>query len=214
LELPFVVRTVDRLLRNAADGVPRARGSQTFSPSRNADLLAGLFSTDSNREAFLCRSFLFERARGLANCRTERPREDHQQSAKLHCLYGVPLLKQGRTRSSNMYPFACSKVYDLREYTDATRWGPFMNDGSERVDWEKVEAIQIVLRKNMSIKLLEASPLFPGFWRSPFAGSWAGSYSPWPLGELEDSELKRRDPYGISGTWLRVVSFLGRWHCL
>ena len=212
-ELPFVSTTVLRLLRNATKSTTqRTVHSLTYPPSRNASLLTTFFRDDSNREAFLSRSFLFERARGCANCCFHtRPLEDHQLSAKLHSLFGMPLLKHGRTRSSSMYPFACSKVYDLREYTHASRWGPFMNDDSERVDWEKVEAILMVLRSNIKTKGLDSFPIFSNYWNTPFAGSWPGSYVPWPPGpgEGEESELKRRDPYGVSGTWLRVVCFLG-----
>jgi hypothetical protein len=108
-----------------------------------------------------------------------------------------------------MYPFACSKVYDLRQYTAATRWGPFMNDGSLRVDWEKVEAILLVLRSNILNKNLDTFPIFANFWNTPFAGPWEGSYIPWPPPEERGvSELERRDPYDVSGTWLRVVCFL------
>jgi len=141
-------------------------------------------------------------------------------SAHLHALYGMPVLRAGRTRSGRLYPFACSKVYDLRQYTPLTRWGPFMNDGSERVDWEKVEAILLVLRSNIRSKGLDGFPIFANFWDRPFAGSWPGSYLPmsrtgWAAGsggsskEPEDvGGLDAEDPYGISGTWLRVRDFV------
>lgn len=47
-------------------------------------------------------------------------------SAKLHCLYGDMTLECARTRTRGLrvYPYACSKVYDLREFTPRTRWGP------------------------------------------------------------------------------------------
>lgn len=184
--------------------------SITHARSRNALLLAEFFSDDANQAAFLSRSFIFERARGEAKNLSDPARQEHQMSAHLHCLYGIPLLKHGRTRSSRMYPFACSKVYDLREYTDGTLWGPFMRDGSVRVDWEKVEAILLVLRSNIMTKELDAfSSFFSHSWNIPFAGPWEGSYIPWPsVAERALSELERRDPYGVSGTWLRVVCFL------
>ncbi|KAK1755999.1 hypothetical protein QBC47DRAFT_299537 [Echria macrotheca] len=208
-ELRFVHDTVTRILKNASTGASRAVRSETYpSSSRNVALLTGLFQDESNREAFLSRSFLFERARGIANRFGNRPREEHQLSARLHSLYGMPQLRRGmgRTRSTSMYPFACSKVYDLREYSRATRWGPFMNDGSERVDWEKVEAILLVLRANIKGKGLDSFPIFSNLWNTPFAGSWPGSYVAWP--STERSELERQDPYDVSGTWMRVVCFL------
>lgn len=217
-ELPFVCTTVTRLLqhatqvpRNGGGSTQRDRGgirSVTYPASRNAALLTELFSHDDMRDAFLCRSFLFERARGHTKRSRDPPCEEHQQSAKLHSLYGMPLLKHGRTRSSSMYPYACSKVYDLREYTSDTRWGPFMGDGSERIDWEKVEAILLVLRSNIKSKGLDTFPIFANFWNTPFAGSWPGSYLPWPA-DRERAPLEAEDPYDVSGTWLRVVCSLG-----
>ncbi|KAJ4418902.1 hypothetical protein N0V82_005251 [Gnomoniopsis sp. IMI 355080] len=179
------------------------------------------------REAFLCQSFLFQRARApIKNFEQPKqlPTEERQMSAKLHCLYGDMVLNYGRTRSSRTYPFACSKVYDLREYTPRTRWGPFVDDGpgpigsegneegqlglpDDKVDWEKVEAIMIVLWYNLKNKGLDRLPVFQQFWEVPFAGCWPDSYIPMPLHrEIKDVELG--DPYDVSGTWLRVVCFL------
>ncbi|KAK0630645.1 hypothetical protein B0T17DRAFT_489098 [Bombardia bombarda] len=206
-ELSFVYNTVTRLLKNASRQDYRISHAVTYPESRNANLLTDLFQSDENQEAFLSRSFLFERARGETNRFQDPPKEEHQQSAKLHSLYGMPLLKHGRTRSSRLYPFACSKVYDLRQYTRNTRWGPFMNDGSDRVDWEKVEATLLVLRNNIKNKSLDTFPIFSNLWNVPFAGSWTKSYVPFPI-DRERTDLELEDPYDVSGTWLRVVCFL------
>jgi hypothetical protein len=108
-----------------------------------------------------------------------------------------------------MAPFACSKVYDLRQYTDKTKWGPFMDDDTGRTDWEKVEAIMIVLGSNLKRLGLNAFPICKNFWDTPFAGVWPGSYMALPVLEREEAEEdEAEDPYGISGTWLRVVCFL------
>ena len=123
-----------------------------------------------------------------------------------------------------MYPFACSKVYDLRESTDKTGWGPFRADGSGRVDWEKVEAILLVLRENIRRKGLDGYSLFGNVWGRPFAGTWKGSYSGGGgsictptsyksfvgkgLEEKEKEEEGGKDPFGVAGTWMRVVCFL------
>ncbi|EAQ88248.1 hypothetical protein CHGG_04867 [Chaetomium globosum CBS 148.51] len=173
------------------------------------------------------------RSRGAV---TQESREVFQMSAKLHCLYGWGLgfedgVRHGQTEGAawrgrltfarhrgGVYPLACSKVYDLREYTRGTKWGPFLDLGEEedaevRVDWEKVEAILVVLGGNIRCKGLERFPIFWHFWGKPFAGSWNGSYIPWSRDrekgeELEVKELDRLDPYGVAGSWLRVVSFL------
>ncbi|AEO67048.1 uncharacterized protein THITE_2064207 [Thermothielavioides terrestris NRRL 8126] len=296
--LPFVYRAFTRLLNHAIQvpapvGITTKEGSgasssrsinqpfarksraQTFPASRNAALLATLFSNERTRERFLTRSFIYELGRdrmmpgisghpqldaydsesGSENdpdnagrrrprrSRTEfgwrkprRPREAYQMSAKLHCLYGwglgtdeaevAPGAVNGEARrraiwaarrGGGVFSLASSKVYDMREYTPRTEWGPFLDEdnGSSgvRVDWEKVEAILIVLGTNIRSKRLERFPIFWHFWGRPLAGCWAGSYIPWSRDreqgkEKEMSGLDGRDPYGVSGSWLRVVSFL------
>ncbi|KAK5076386.1 hypothetical protein LTS08_007018 [Lithohypha guttulata] len=44
-----------------------------------------------------------------------------------------------------IHPYARSRLYDLRKYKLSNFWGPFMDDGSGRIDWEKVQNIYIVL---------------------------------------------------------------------
>ncbi|KAK4103793.1 hypothetical protein N658DRAFT_467377 [Parathielavia hyrcaniae] len=177
--------------------------------------------------------------------RPKRARAEDQMSAKLHCLYGWGLglddglgdpggaaaAADGEARKravwaarqgGGAYSLACSKVYDMREYTRGSRWGPFLEGDSGdgdgggdgvRVDWEKVEAIMMVLGTNIRAKGLERFPIFLHFWGKPFAGTWAQSYIPWSrdreLGRKKEvRELDREDPYGATGCWLRVVSFL------
>ncbi|KAH9897234.1 hypothetical protein F4778DRAFT_744915 [Xylariomycetidae sp. FL2044] len=206
-QLDFVHNTVTSLLKHAAPT------TATYPSSRNAAILSSVFSDETNQCAFLCRSFIYERARReFARGRVfdDKVRAVHQKSAHLHCLYGVPMLfvhpGAVRTRNGKISPFACSKVYDLRQYTEKTKWGPFMDDDTDRVDWEKVEAIMIVLGSNLKKLNLHRLPHCKNF-ETPFAGSWAGSYKALPLNrELEPLELE--DPYGVTGTWLRVVCFL------
>lgn len=254
----------------------------TYPDSRTAAVLEELFKSPAVHEAFLSRSFLFERARAMKLLHSPRGRDsaeadpapapqgsgngdsnsdgdgdgdgngndegsagrwprrqlrrpaevsaDHQASAHLHCLYGCSLaLAAPRTnrcpagccawgrRVGPLYRFACSKVYDLREYTTGNKWGPFLEDdgsGAMRVDWEKVEAILIVLGTNIRKKGLEGAWLiFENVWGTPFAGVWPRSYIPWwsrkEGSAVEMGELARRDPFGVSGSWLRVVCFIG-----
>lgn len=224
-------------------------------PSHNIDFLSTVFSSEETQEALLTGSFVFERARGGTKNFQSPPDPIHQQSAKLHSLYGMALSMHNHLRSrkksisqtgssvvSRVHPFACSKVYDLREYTAGSGWGPFLNDGSWRVDWEKVEAILLVIEANLRRKGLDKFPIFWAIWGVPFSGSWAGSYWPWwsaicwgnddwdnkkdeeedeekekrkraQLVETEEEETEnvaaREDPYGVTGTWLRVVCFIG-----
>ncbi|KAI1102171.1 hypothetical protein F4804DRAFT_343440 [Jackrogersella minutella] len=213
-ELPFVYDAVKSLLQNAATDTERMRSS-THLASRNANFLSSIFRDETNQSAFLCRSFIYERARqeitsGIYS--HSLPQADHQKSAHLHCLYGVPMLyahpEAHRTRRSRMSPYAGSKVYDLRQYTDNTKWGPFMDDTTDRVDWEKVEAIMIVIGSNLRKLGLTKFPVCKNFWEVPFAGTWPQSYLPLPTMAHEPEPLELDDPYGVTGTWLRVVCFL------
>ncbi|KAI1203964.1 hypothetical protein F5X97DRAFT_282586 [Nemania serpens] len=220
-ELDFVHRAVTGLLKNAAtDGTGRG-ATVNIPPSRNADFLTRFFDSDSNQSAFLCRSFIYERARaefrsGDITYWDGPPKPEHQKSAHLHCLYGVPRLLAyssalPRDRQNLMHPFACSKVYDLRQYTEKTKWGPFMNDGTMRVDWERVEAVMIVMGANMKYLTDSSMRMCKNFCCVPFAGTWPHSWkpphSPSPPRDIEGVE-QLEDPYGINGFWMRVVCFL------
>lgn len=224
-ELDFVYRTVNELLKNASSENTGPNPKTQLSQSRNADILSSLFSSESNQSAFLCRSFIYERARAEFHSRDVRywhgpPKDEHQKSAHLHCLYGVPRLfaypsARRQTRHNLMHPFACSKVYDLRQYTDKNHWGPFMDDGTMRVDWEKVEAVMIVLGANMDDLGLSRIPMCEAFFSIPFAGTWQNSWKPPistapfpPSPPRELNTLEQQDPYGVTGAWLRVVCFL------
>lgn len=213
--------------------------------SANIRLLADHFADTTNIDAFLCASGLFERAGG--EYQTAAGTEElRQASAKLHCMYGVPIDELPSRSSFHIYrpdvhlspssctrqqskpylthTFARSKVYDLRQYTDDTLWGPFRDDGTQRVDWEKVEAIMIVLGFNLRKFTERSDGRFPLIWDEPFVGATPRSYmSPAPIAdpsrekEMDEDMLKIRslalnldaqDPYGVSGTWMRVVCFL------
>jgi len=119
-------------------------------PSRTSAFLTGHFSISSNREAFLCQSNIFRRARRDAvhlhhprstRCNSAESYNDRQASAKIHCLYGVPVNCISSPREVLTHPYACSVVYDLRNFTQGTKWGPFHDNGKANVDWEKLEAI-------------------------------------------------------------------------
>jgi hypothetical protein len=187
-------------------------------------------------------------------------RETCRLSAKLHCLYGVPLGFEedhpavvDAKRAINLdgdeleflatttWRLAAKKVYDLREYgTDTGFWNPgpntcrgpfFDNDGLVRVDWQKVEAILCVLSFELRNEVLDYTglPLIVKLFRLPFGGCWPDSYIPWTLekdqidndkksetkqgGAAQEtvSELDKLDPYGVAGTWLRIVSFTGEY---
>lgn len=125
-------------------------------------------------------------------------------------------------RGTPAHMVARSKVYDLREYTDDTLWGPFMNDGSQNVDWEKIEAVMVVLGFNLNKFSDRSGGRFPQLWNTPFQGAAPHSYASPPPHQGPTKEMDSEfsiirdlvpsidslDPYGVTGTWMRIVCFL------
>ena len=152
-------------------------------------------------------------------------------SAKLHCLYGVPFMHYSYVSSptqghqflswpTELHPYARSRVYDLRQHTADTFWGPFRDDGSQDVDWHKIEALMINLWYNIdrySAKHLARTKIaiIVPPWYEPFAGVTPHTQVPLPPRDSSSVietplalPLEMQDPYGITGVWMRVVCFL------
>jgi hypothetical protein len=140
----------------------------------------------------------------------------------------------------DIHPWARSRVYDLRRYKESNMWGPFHDDGSGRIDWEKVQAIMVVLAYNhrlyterrgligadslglpesvramltdsvRNVSSTRGNLLRP--WEGLFEGIAPNSYVSSPLeGKIKPAphpELDALDPYGVTGTWMRIVCFL------
>lgn len=180
-------------------------------PSHNVKLLTDLFESRDNQEAFFCNSTIFARARRDikdASPVAERSKDERQLSAKLHTMYGVPIdLPTRRTRFNSAYPYACSVVYDLRNYDEARNlWGPY-EDHHAKVDWERLEAIMVVLGHNLRMFTENTHGIFKPLWSVPWHGSSPDSFSPLTLGKLREQPappMDAMDPYNISGTWMRV----------
>ena len=156
------------------------------------------------------------------------PRNEKQQlyrklSAKLHCLYGVSVDKVRRDTAASprytlrsdtvpIHPYARSLAYDLRQHTTGTLWGPFLDDGSQRVDWEKIEAIMIILDHNMKLssESRHRSEDMRDVQSKPFVGASPKSFvsPPTSIPMEPPLPLEAQDPYNITGTWMRVVCFL------
>jgi hypothetical protein len=157
-----------------------------------------------NHNAFMCRSSLYERA-GTDLQKPADTEDLRQLSAKLHCLFGIPSSNTGR-RVLSAHPYARSRVYDLRNYTDQNVWGPFRDDGSMRVDWEMIESLMIILGYNSGLCCRRFQPRF----NPPWSDVLGGIVSPFPLRDPTkmlyepDIPLAARDPYGVSGVWSRV----------
>jgi len=242
-----------------------------------------------NTSTYLCRSSIFPLAK--PSVWTAGSTENLRQlSAQLHVLCGMdlesawpspdemacPHILEEQGVNPNLFPlrfvhpYARSRVYDLRRYTESNLWGPFMNDGSERIDWEKVQAIMIVIAFNLRIyterslrprprsglrtssvtplwesrssttsqpstsssastsssSAASTSPSRPSsskhsaqLWDEPFQGIAKDSFVSQPLGDGDGlvpitlapvlhPELEALDPYGVTGTWTRIVCFL------
>ncbi|KAF3918198.1 hypothetical protein ABW20_dc0105615 [Dactylellina cionopaga] len=173
--------------------------------SNNLKFLTDFFEGNKlNIDTFLCRSSLFEAAGDVTHIPADTEFE-RQLSAKLHCYYGVPVDPRSKRRKPT-HPWARSRVYDLRNYDTNTMWGPFRADGSGRVDWEKMESIMIVLCYNMNVLVEEADVSFGGIWGVKFRGAvpFSGPHLKYNLVDEIDPPLEARDPYGVTGTWLRV----------
>jgi len=175
--------------------------------------------------------------------------EERQLTAKLHAHYGVPCTSDDSPEPKRIHPYARARVYDLRKYTDNTSWGPFLDDTTQGVDWEKIEAIMIVLHYNLFfyVSTREGGKFPMPMWEKPFLGVTPYSFvsqprlcphmpaPPEPASSLtnllfsthdSDSDkeadayttrvlsrcvtlpMSQRDPFCVTGTWLRVVCFL------
>ncbi|KAH6607589.1 hypothetical protein Trco_003902 [Trichoderma cornu-damae] len=206
-QLNYVYVMVHRLVKHASSAGYSDQSSNQLA-SKNMIFLKGLFDGKMNQIAFMHKSSLFERIYNILDWEfscVPLTNKQKQLSAKLHCLSGKPILKVGNSVSIKTYPYACSMVYDLRRHNPQNKWGPFRDDGSGRVDWEKVEAIFIVLGHNIYSKKLVRT--FGDIWNNPFSGSWKGSFSS-PSPNPDFKEVDAEDPYGVTGTWYRMVSSL------
>jgi hypothetical protein len=152
----------------------------------------------------MCRSSLYERA-GTDLQKPAETEDLRYLSAKLHCLFGIPSSNTGR-RVLSTHPYARSRVYDLRNYTDKTAWGPFRDDGSMRVDWEMVESLMIVLGYNSGLCCRRFQPRFSPPWSDVLQGVVPSFPLHNPAKMLYEPEipLAARDPYNVSGVWSRV----------
>ena len=71
--------------------------------------------------------------------------EENQLRARLHVYYGMIVedLDEGGIVRARSY------VYDMRNYTRDSYYGPFIRDGSAKVNWVHLEAIQMVMGSHL-----------------------------------------------------------------
>lgn len=84
-----------------------------------------------------------------------------------------------------------------------------MEDGSGCVDWERVEAIMVVLSYNLNMFENRERIDYGAEWCKPFEGCGPNSYISKDGPRADISGLQAKDPYNITGTWHRIVTFLG-----
>ncbi|TFK30727.1 hypothetical protein FA15DRAFT_662759 [Coprinopsis marcescibilis] len=88
-----------------------------------------------------------------------------------------------------------SFVYDLRNYTARTRWGPFLPGMGHRVNWVHIEHLMTVLWMNLNEVPASNVPLPPRGIEAMRAYSALGSFT-------------ENDWAGVEGTWCRCVCFM------
>lgn len=195
------------------------------------EVLGKLIEDETNKSAFLWRSSLFRNTcQPVVAKFPEATPEEAQLSARLAVYYGTSL--ESGIEGFELHPYARSRVYDLRKYTDENGWGPFKDANKGLVDWERVLAIIVDLGYNLrwvilalreiaaeNIELsseqryliqrsdgtINAHPL------QPFDGIAPYSFKSSPLNRTpieSRTELDDQDPYGVTGTWMRLVCFL------
>ena len=187
--------------------------------------LLSLTSTTGDTDSTLVPAPAEAHAASQTSARQEPQLYDRQLSAKLHCLYGLSIGTVRKTCESSppryslrhdtteIHPYARSRVYDLRQHTeDGTFWGPFLDDGRQTVDWEKLEAIMIVLDYNLK-RSVEVHRQYEGMvelQENPWVGATPHSFvSPPQSVPMEPPlPLEAQDPYNVTGTWMRIVCFL------
>lgn len=107
------------------------------------------FRSTETQDCFLCGSSLFAFANTGFEWYVPESEDERQLLAQLHCLYGSPRNSwEAEDARFDTIGYARARVYNLSLYTGYTRWGPFMDNDSGDVDWEKLEAIMIVLGYN------------------------------------------------------------------
>lgn len=95
-------------------------------------------------------------------------------------------------------------VYDLRNYTEETLWGPYMGDGLATVDWEKLEAVMLVLGHNVeSFRNSIGEQMLPRglVWKEGWRGASPYSYTSVDIAGVdsddEEEEEEEEEESGI-----------------
>ena len=179
------------------------------------NFLVNLFEAQENIDTFLCSSSLFKHA-GPTRARPATTETERQLSAKLHVLYGPLSIEPCSLDAQPIHTYARSRVYDLRKYQPENFWGPFLNDGSGNVDWEKLQCIIVLLGHNLRTFAERTHGHFGTHREKAFLGTAPNSFTSTPscpshaamMVKEPTPPLAALDPYGVTGTWRRIVCFL------
>lgn len=230
--MPEIATLTCRLLESAANNTTSSLNVQYLATLLSAgEIPKGRFPKDIAYLSELCAG-VEERgclekvrleAKRLNSARVTRSQTSYleksisQASAKLSCLYGIPSSvtsgEWGGLSLKQLHANARAIIYNMNNYHFMNDWGPFKNDGSGSVDWEKLEAIlyQLLLRALDGPSAEQnAGQDMVRVWSIPFAGAAPNSFkSPTlPMNIESLSPYDRDDPYGVTGTWDRIVCFL------
>lgn len=166
----------------ASNILPLLLSTTTVNPTRNIQFLGDHFHHDSRRSnasTLLRQSSLFRRC-GLPFDEAASSVYLRQLSARLHVYSSLSLEMRPSELldvdgALEIHPYARSRVYDLRRYRATNFWGPFMDDGSGRIDWEKVQSIFIVLGYGLRmINERSGRNMFPNFGLGADDNMWCG----------------------------------------
>ncbi|KAL1389877.1 hypothetical protein HDK64DRAFT_268663 [Phyllosticta capitalensis] len=221
--------TITRLLQ-ASSPDPESRSRSWLRKHFEADSI--------NHHALLCKFSLYHDTLGIRATRSSViPKDLEQLSAKLHVLHGVYCecsvhMGSDYDAGAPVHAYARSRVYDLRRYDESNSWGPFLDDFSHRVDWMKLSCIMTVIlceqrrycshlgSSYLPVCHLPFAGAAPNTFQEPgfLPGSIVGSLQSSPEPKSPHSEasmvkepslsLDEQDPYGVAGTWFRIVLFL------
>lgn len=178
----------------ATPGLKPVSSAPTHLPSCNAAFIASLCEDPDIRDMFLYLSGIYRRI-PTSHIPRQTFWDDDLAVSQLRCLHG-------QVDSVGVDgDWAAFKTYNLSEYTRFNSWGPFRDDLGGEVDWTRVEASMVVLANNTKTQLWDGMGCMTRL--PPFSGSYPNSfYCP----QLRRQSLfdADHDPYGITGTWIRV----------
>ena len=199
-----LVETVETFLDIAKNPVPPSQSTATTAaPSRNLEFL-NLLSSNAETRLFLHQNFNSddkEEFISLASLHRD------QVTSHLHVLHTPSALVLD---SEGARTAAREIVYDRRNFLKRSTYGPYSNDSTGRVDWTKVEGLQIVMSQNLRESMIlgwdndgKVSIPLTRRWEDTRPGSAAVSLIAVEAAEDEDEE---KEETKVDRDWAGVES--------